>query len=165
MNAVRFASVAACLLCCVAGCATRLIPYQPGPVRIASVDYREAPGPPRESGDWKLLVSKDRLFTDDVLTVSVLLDAGALGKGSMLRVALARAAGEGEESAGGAPSGGGARAADEITLGDVRTTQIDIHVYFLGVPAGRYTVSAELSPPGGAPRRRLESVLTLTERP
>lgn len=163
MNAVRLVCLVACLALPLTGCATREVPYEPGPVRITDVDYREAPAPALESGGWKLLVSKETLFTDDALTVTVLLDGAALGRESVLRVSVARAADRAEPAA---PAFPPVRVpADAIALADLRNTQIDIHVYFIGAPPGRYDVVAEVTPPGGAPARRLERAVTLSARP
>jgi len=164
MNRVRFVSMVAALLVALAGCATRLVPYEPGPVRIGSVDYREASGPQRAPGDWKLLLSKDRLLTDDALTASLLLDPGALGKKSVLRVVVARAEPGVEPGARASLVPSAAVPADEITLVDLRNTQIDIHVYFVGAPPGRDAVSAELTPAAGGARRTLETPLAVAER-
>jgi|GEM_PF-6923223 hypothetical protein len=174
MKPVRLACTIALLALSSAGC-TRLVPYEPGPVRITHVDYRETPGPPRSLGDWSLLVSKEKLFVDDGVTVTVLLDPAALGKTSRLRVAVEPAAAPSEPVAEVSPAAGaaappappppGKRPADEITLVDLRNTQIDFHVYFIAAPPGAYAVSAELSTASGAPPRRLEIPLSVGEKP
>jgi hypothetical protein len=165
MKLLRLACVAALLALAPAGC-TRLVPYEPGPVRITHVDYREAPGPARAPGDWSLLVSKDHLFADDAVTVTVLLDSAALGRTSRLRVAVAPSEPAAEVSSaavGAAPPG--KRPADEISLVDLRNTLIDIHVYFIAAPPGAYTVSAELLTASDSTPRRLEIPLSVGEKP
>ena len=167
MGSLRYAWVLAGLALGLASCATRLVPYEPGPVRITRVDYREAPGPPLAASEWKLLVSKEKLASADAFVVTVLLGPDALGKTSRLVVSVAPAAAAGEEGAARpAPPPLAKRPADEIALADLRNTQIDIHVYFVGAPAGAYAVAAELSP--GVPSaasRRLERAVTVAETP
>jgi len=170
MKPFPLACTVALLALAPAGCATRLVPYEPGPVRITRVDFREAPGLPRAPGDWSLRVSKDRLLSDDALTVTVLLDRSALGKTSRLRVAVEPSAAISEPAAEVSPAAAplpapGKRPADEIALADLRNTEIDIHVYFIGAPAGSYTVSAELSTGPDSTPRRLETPLEVGEKP
>lgn len=122
-------TVAALLL---AGCARTPSPLTPGPVSIGHVDFTEAPVSAGERREWRA-ESRERIFTNDALVVSILPGASAGGGKSRVRVSVRCV--EPAAGAGAAPA-----PLDEIRLGDVRSSQVDFHVDFRGAPAGRYAV-------------------------